>query len=168
MTEEDEIAHAAAKTCWVCTKPFAKCKKGDKVRDHCHMSGKYRGAAHSDCNLKLKINSKEPWKNKIPVIFHNLRGFDGHLIMQALGKSRAVNLSCIPNNMEKYMSFTVGQFVFMDSLQHLAASLETLVDGLQEDQFKITREYFKNPEQFALMRQKGVYPYDYMDSWKKI
>jgi len=138
-----------------------------KVRDHCHMSGKYRGAAHSDCNLKLKINSKEPWKNKIPVIFHNLRGFDGHLIMQALGKSKAVNLSCIPNNMEKYMSFTVGQFVFMDSLQHLAASLETLVDGLQEDQFKITREYFKNPEQFALMRQKGVYPYDYMDSLEK-
>jgi len=137
-------------------------RKNTRKLDHCHMTGKYRGAAHSGCNLKLKINSKEPWRNKIPVFFHNLRGFDGHLIMQALARSKATNLKCIANNMEKYMTFSAGQFDFKDSLQHLNAALEKLVGSLSVEQLKQTRNHL--PTHFDLIRQKGFYPYDYMDS----
>lgn len=49
------------------------------VRDHCHITGDFRDSAHQDCNLELRINAKEL---KIPVIFHNLRGYDRHFIMQ--------------------------------------------------------------------------------------
>ena len=57
-------------------------EKDIRVRDHCHITGKYRGSAHQDCNLKLRINPEEI---KIPVIFHNLRGYDSHFIMQEIG-----------------------------------------------------------------------------------
>ena len=52
----------------------------DKVRDHCHITGKYRGPAHWSCNINLKLS------RKIPVIFHNLRGYDSHLIIQEIRK----------------------------------------------------------------------------------
>ena len=62
-----------------------------KVRDHCHFTGKYRGAAHNICNLRFK-------KPKFtPVIFHNLSGYDSHLFVNNLGKSEG-NIKCIPNN----------------------------------------------------------------------
>ena len=62
-------------------------------------------AAHNSCNLKLRIY---PDKVKVPVVFHNLRGYDSHLIMQALGGCEE-KINCIPNNMEKYMTFSVEQ-----------------------------------------------------------
>ena len=89
-----------------------------RVRDHCHITGKYRGSSHQECNLKLRVNSEEI---KIPVIFHNLRGYDSHFIMQEIGeivKKHAytnkkgekcqMNINAIPNNMEKYMAFMLG------------------------------------------------------------
>jgi len=97
-----------------------------RVRDHCPITEKYRGAAHNACNLKLRIY---PSKAKVPVVFHNLRGDDGHLIMSALGISESTddqNISCIPNNMEKYMTFGVGQLQFIDSLQFMNSSLDKL------------------------------------------
>ena len=75
----------------------------DRVIDHDHITGKYRGAAHSSCNLKLRI---DPDKIKIPVFFHNLRGYDAHLIMQHIGEQDGT-LSCIPNN-KKSISLLVG------------------------------------------------------------
>ena len=74
----------------VCDKPL----EGDAVRDHCHITGKYRGAAHTACNLKLRLN---PLTTTIPVVFHNLRGFDSHLLMQAISKVEG-GIGCIPNN----------------------------------------------------------------------
>ena len=53
------------------------------VRDHCHVTGKYRGSAHQTCNLKLKISAENI---KIPVVFHNLKGYDSHFIMNELGE----------------------------------------------------------------------------------
>ena len=67
-----------------------------KVRDHCHYTGKYRGAAHNICN----INYKKP--KTIPVIFNNLSGYDAHLFIRKLGGE----ISCIANNEEKYISFS--------------------------------------------------------------
>ena len=78
-------------------KEFKEAEK--KVRDHCHFTGKYRGAAHNKCNLQFK-------KPKFtPVIFHNLSGYDMHLFVKNLGKSEG-NIKCIPNNEEKYISFS--------------------------------------------------------------
>ena len=72
----------------------------DKVRDHCHITGNYRGAAHNSCNLQLRFG------NVIPVVFHDLRGYDSHLIMQAISKVDG-EIACIPNNMEKYIAFSL-------------------------------------------------------------
>ena len=97
MTEENEIEFETGAHCHICGEQL----ENDKVRDHCHVSGKYRGAAHNACNLKFRIPSF------IPVVMHNLKGYDSHLIMQHLGKIDA-EVTCIPNNMEKYISFTVA------------------------------------------------------------
>jgi len=80
MTAADDMAFAGATDCHICGGDL----DNDRVRDHCHITGKYRGAAHNACNLKLRIY---PSKAKVPVVFHNLRGYDGHLIMSALGNS---------------------------------------------------------------------------------
>lgn len=77
MTNEDEANFAKAAKCHIHDKAYTK--TDIHVRDHCHITGDYRGSAHQDCNLKLRINAKEL---KIPVIFHNLRGYDSHFVMQ--------------------------------------------------------------------------------------
>ena len=87
MTREDWLAFRTAETCQVCDKPL----EGDSVRSHCHITGEYRGAAHNACNLKLRLNPS------IPVVFYNLRGYDSHLLMQAISKMEG-RVSCIPNN----------------------------------------------------------------------
>ena len=82
----------------------------------------------------------------------------------SIGKSYNLSINCIPNNMEKYMAFMLGKhLVFLDSFQFMASSLERLVDNLPGDVFKYTSQVFQN-DQLELMKKKGVYPYDYMDS----
>ena len=73
----------------------------NKVRDHCHVTGKYRGAAYWSCNVNSKMTKK------VPVIFYNLEGYDSHLIFKELSKFN-VKISIIPNGLEKYMVFTIG------------------------------------------------------------
>ena len=72
-----------------------------KVRDHCHITRKYRGSVLRDCNINLKLN------HKISVVFHNLKNCDSHLIMQEPGKFN-LKINVIPNGLEKYMSFTIN------------------------------------------------------------
>ena len=80
MTNEEEQMFKTAEECHICGQQY---KETDiRVRDHCHITGQYRGSANQDCNLILRINPKE---YKIPVIFHNLRGFDSHCITQEIG-----------------------------------------------------------------------------------
>ena len=100
MTPEDRRIHNNSTHCHVRTEPLAR----DSVRDHCHVTGKYRGAAHSACNLKLRL---DPKTTTVPVVFHNLRGYDSHLLMQAISKVEG-KVTCIPNNTEKYISFSLG------------------------------------------------------------
>ena len=98
-----------------------------KVRDHCHITGKYRGSAHQKCNRRFRLI------DKIPVIFHNLRGYDSHFIMQEIGKFKQ-NINVIPNNMEEYMAFMLGNhLVFIDSFQFMSSSLERLVGNLPDE-----------------------------------
>ena len=148
MTREDLHAFRTTETCHVCDKPL----EGDSVRDHCHITGKYRGAAHNACNLKLRLNPKT---TTIPVVFHNLRGFDSHLLMQAISKVEG-EISCIPNNTEKYISFSLGQLRFIDSAQSLLASLDKLVAANPPEAFQITAQYEPNRERRELLMRKGV------------
>ena len=175
ITKENETDFQKATKCYICDKPYKE--KDIQVRDHCHITGKFRGSAHQDCNLKLQI---KPETIKIPVIFHNLRGYDSHFIMQEIGKIAKehtyinkkgkkveMNINCIPNNMEKYMAFMLGNhLVFLDSFQFMSSSLDNLIKNLPDEAFKYTKQEFKK-EQFNLMKQKGIYPYDHMDSFDR-
>ena len=104
FTEEDKKRFNEEKECWICKELL----NDDKVRDHCHYTGRYRGPAHNKCNLKYR-------KPKfIPVVFHNLSGYDSHLFIKNLGAT-SEKIDCIPNNEEKYISFTknikVGEYM---------------------------------------------------------
>ena len=133
----------------------------DSVRDHDHMTGKYRGAAHNECNFKLKLNPKTM---PIPVIFHNLKGYDGHLLMQAMARVRG-EIKCIPTNTEKYNSFSLGNLRFVDSVNYQLSSLDKLVKG--SDEFPIMQRRFPEENMLRLLLKKGIYPYEYMDSFER-
>ena len=172
MTEDDEKEFQKANECHICNKKYNE--NDVRVRDHCHITGKYRGSAHQDCNLNFRITEK------IPVIFHNLRGYDSHFIMQEIGETVKkhtytnkkgekcqMNINAIPNNMEKYMAFMLGNHLtFIDSFQFMSSSLDKLVSNLPKEALKYTSQTFKN-EKLDLMSKKGVYPYDFMDSFEK-
>ena len=170
LTEEDEANFEKTNECHICDKPLGK----DRVRDHCHLTGKFRGAAHNGCNINYKIPTFSP------VIFHNLNRYDSHLFIKYLGTT-AGNISCIPNNEEKYISFTKQIIVeisqdgrnidvkrdirFIDSFRFMASGLSSLVDNL--DEFPILSTHFKGM-QLELLRRKGVYPYEYVDCLSKL
>ena len=161
MTEQNNKDHENTTHCWICEQEIGNGKNSPKVRDHCHFTGKYRGAAHKSCNLKLKI---KPGKTKIPVVFHNLKGYDSHLIMQKIHTAKG-NITCIANNAEKYISFNIGQLKFLDSFQFMASSLEKLVEATDKADFKITKSEFDVKTDTIL--RKGVYPYEYIDSQER-
>ena len=176
FTEEDRKQFNKASDCWICGEELGN----DRVRDHCHFTGRYRGPAHNRCNLKYR----KP--KSISVFFHNLSGYDSHLFIKKIGCSinKKENIKCIPNNEEKYISFTktilTGQYtnkkgevkdksfdiVFKDSLKFMSSSLGALVDNLPKDAFKNLLKYF-TPKQAEILKQKGFYPYEYMDSEEK-
>ena len=176
-----------ADVCHICEKAI-----GDdiKVKDHCHLTGKYRGAAHQDCNLKYK----EP--SFIPVVFHNLSGYDAHLFVKELGVSSG-EINCIANTEEKYISFTKKILVetvsepvekkdgkketkereiylnnrFIDSFKFMSCGLDSLVKNLTgngTDDSRILHTKTRFQEKTPLCLRKGVYPYDYMDSPEKL
>ncbi|KAK3707294.1 hypothetical protein QZH41_004240 [Actinostola sp. cb2023] len=105
-------------------------------------------------------------EKQLDVVFHNLRGYDSHLLMQAISKVDGL-LSCIPNNTEKYISFGLNQLRFIDSAQFLLASLDKLVAVNQPEVFQITAKYEPVEERRKLLLRKGVYPYEYMASWER-
>ena len=108
----------------------------------------------------------DPKTTTTPVVFHNLRGYDSHLLMQAISKVEG-RMSCIPNNTEKYISFSLGQLRFIDSAQFLQASLSKLVDANKLEAFHITARYEPDHQKRTLLMRKGVYPYEYVDSWER-
>ena len=134
------------------------------VQQHNPKVSEYRGAAHKSCNLKLKI---QPGKTKIPVVFHTLKGYDSHHIMQKIHKAKG-NITCIPNNAEKYISFSVEQLKFLDSYQFMASSLKRLVDACcatDKADLKIRKSEFGAKTDLVL--RKDVYPYEYIESQSK-
>ena len=157
--EEEEVQFQSSNICWICKKLTDDDNK--KVRDHCHITGKFRGAAHWNCNINLQLTKK------VPVIFHNLRGYDSHLIFNELDKFD-VKIDVIPNGLEKYMAFFLNKnLVFIDSMQFMNSSLEKLVKNLSDNYFKYLTEEFES-KNLELFKQKSAYPYDYMDMFRKI
>ena len=205
MTEDDWVNHEKATKCWICDGPFRSYKDGDchglyKVKDHCHITGEYRGAAHSKCNQQLRI---DPFRTPIPVFFHNLKNYDSHHLISAIGrteeKTTAVtdkngqaiigkdkpvtvtdgSISAIVQNMEKLISFSWGQFRFVDSFAFLNSSLDKLVKNTPKKDLRITRQQYPNrcylsqsrrllnDKKFDLVTRKGVYPYEYMNDFAR-
>ena len=175
FTPENEKEFINALNCWLCGEYMGN----DRVRDHCHFTGKFRGAACNSCNLKHKR------QNNISVFFHNLEGYDSHLFIKKLGTpEEKENIDCIPSNEEKYISFSktiiTGQYknkqgetkdktfkiIFKDSMKFMPSSLGALVNNLPRDAFNNLLKYF-TPEQAEILKQKGFYPYEYMDNVEK-
>ena len=174
---EDQKVCEKSTHCHICKQPLTPDDKTNyTVRDHCHFTGKFRGAAHNSCNLSYR-------KPKFfPVIFHNLAGYDAHLFIKNLGKTEG-EIDCIPSNEEKYISFTkkiiVDTFTnkegeeievkrdlrFIDSFKFLSTGLDKLVANLTD--YPEISKFFQDP-QLQLLLRKGVYPYDHVNSLEKL
>ena len=191
-----------------------------KVRDHCHYTGKFRGAAHNICNLRYRM------QREFPVVLHNVSNYDYHLIIKELAEKFKGNIDCLGENTEKYITFSVPlkkeikdkklvtyKLRFIDSSRFMSTLLASLVDNLSKvgntnckkcmERHKIISQYQyikhknnkliykckqcdklyskpisvlskkfpsihnKNLDKFLLLLRKGVYPYEYMDSWER-
>ena len=161
--------------CPKCNVEFKMEGKERKVRDHCHITGKYRGPLCCTCNNRLRLK-----RRTLPVVFHNFKGYDSHLICkQAIGLMSGWTLKVIPTTHEKYMSLRASVLVgktskgrnryfnilFLDSFQFLSSSLAALVDIL--DHLPLTEQRMKT--RFPnisndIIRRKGVFPYSYFNS----
>ena len=153
ITPEEEESFKLTEECWLCEEPFTE----DKVRDHDHLTGKYRGAAHNICN----INCKQRSSSFVPIFFHYFSGYDCHLIFQELliqAFEKGYEPKIIPKSMENYVSIQVGCLRFLDSYRFLSSSLDKLVKSL--DSFPILDE---NGFKDKLFKKKLAYPYEYLN-----
>ena len=108
LTRDENDYHEKQNKCFICNKRFCydSCSKNfknyKKVHDHCHYTGKYRGAAHSICNLQYRTTKK------ISVVFHNGSKYDWHLLVKELAKEFDFGkFKCLGENTENYMSFSI-------------------------------------------------------------
>ena len=156
MTNEDEEIYNNSQICWICKEEL----NTDKVRDHCHVTGKFRGAAHNKCNLKLRI------PRKLPIIFHNLQGYDGHIIFKELNNFD-VDIAVIPKGIDKFMSIIVNRHItFIDSLQFYNSSLDTLASNLNDEDFKYLVSEF-GIDKLKILKTKDAYTHEWVDSYGK-
>ena len=181
MSNSDKTAYEKSEKCYACEIQFEserinkKTKKKEKIvkcRDHCHVTGKYRGAACDKCNLRMRV------PKFVPVLFHNLEGYDSHLFVKSLGLEEG-DIKCIPKTDEKYISFSKNipmetflsddgkekticlEIRFLDSLKFTLKSLDALVKTLGKDDFKpLTSQMSVNSKSLELLKRKGVFPYE--------
>lgn len=166
LTLEQENSFKNATHCHICKNLLYD----DRVYDHDHITSEYRGAAHSHCNLLYRVCSF------VPVVFHNLAGYDCHLFVRELAKYEGY-FKIIPKTKEKYITITKVmknkygsmpiQIKFIDSFQFLNSSLDVLSKNLKDKDFVHLSKQFQGSEQLKLLLRKGIYPYEYMDSMSK-
>ena len=218
LTTKEEICYNKHKICYICKKEFNNNdKKQQKVKDPCHYTGKFRGAAHNICNLRYKV------PKEIPVVFHNGSTYDYHFIIKELVKELNGNFDCLVENTEFSVPLKKKienkdieinyKIKFIDSCRFMSSSLSKLADNLSEgihnnkcfdcksnlNYVRITKNkklllkcvncnnYYKNKfsndlskkfkntysfcdndlKTFVLLLRKGVYPYEYMESWER-
>ena len=189
MSNFDKISHEKSEKCYACGIKFGTERKNErtkrkekivKCRDHCHITGKYRGAACDKCNLRMKV------PRFVPVLFHNLEGYDSHLFVKSLGLEEG-DISCIPKTDEKYISFSKKipmeiisledgetktlclEMRFLDSMKFMSKSLDSLVKTLGKDKFiTLTSQMSVDETSLDLLKRKGVFPYEYMTDFSKL
>ena len=176
INPDQQLAFDQCVKCPKCKKEFSKTNK--KVRDHCHITGEYRGPLCHCCNSRLRLK-----RLNLPVIFHNLKNYDAHLIIKnGIGKMKDWHLSTIAQSREKFMSLTaripVGltklnktiyfTISFIDSYQFMNSSLASLALNLTSlTHVESLRKTYPNLCQ-NLFTQKGVFPYSYFDSLDRL
>jgi DNA polymerase type B, organellar and viral/Recombination endonuclease VII len=163
-----KIEYHTANSCYLCDEPFTKTNY--KVRDHDHYTGQYRGAAHRNCNLNYKIRSF------VPVVLHNMAKYDAHFFVKHLGFNDG-DVDLIAKTKETFTGIIKScvspvkklkyKIIFIDSFRFMSCSLDSLAKNLNGD-LPIVKKYFLDPEQFNLIKEKGIYPYDYIDSFDKL
>lgn len=168
MTDDDIFKHVDSEVCQVCKNFYFDDKlfPEAKVRDHCHLSGKYRGALCNSCNLRHAV-----YKPEIICIFHGLSNYDSHFLIPHLSRYRSNILCVIPKTSEKFLSFSIGNLIFKDSYNFLAERLQVLAENLEKkgkENFKNVLRYVKSSEKRKILRSKGVFPYSYIDSEEKL
>ena len=183
---EEKIIQASSDHCYLCRKNFAT--KKEKLKDFNYYTGEYLGACHYSCQ------SKQP--NFIPIFFHNLSNYDSHLFIKNLAsRVSGERISVIPNNEQKYISYTKESLVdiikgeeiieedvkvkiekdkkiffklrFVDSLKFLGCSLSTLANNLPKDKFYNLEDRFSG-KLLELAKRKGVFPYDWFNTKEKL
>ena len=119
----DENIFNKSKTCYLCKECFTE--KKHKVRGHDHRTGKFRGAAHKFCNVNYYL------ADYLPIVLHNLRGDDSHLILREASKlvQKYEDISAIPQTNQKFLTFRIGKMKFIDSYLFLGSSLEKFTDS---------------------------------------
>ena len=166
LTPSEEQSFYNATHCQSCYKDFVN-TRNDKVRDHDHLSGKFRKTLCNRCNLTYAKK-----RNALYVFFHGLSNYDLHFIIQEMHTYDENNrINIIPKTSEKYLSLSVNNIHLKDSYQFLQASLSELAKNLKtkgNDMFKITAQYIKDEKKRDMFFQKGIYPYSYMDNIKKL
>ena len=135
MTEKDEEHYKNNDICRFCEKNI----ESDKVRDHCHLTGAYRGPAHNTCN----INVIQKQSNFIPFAFHNFSNYDGHMFFKSLvnKKKDKVDFEIKPKTNEEYVSVTYGCIRFIDMYQFLSSGLDSLVITLVDNSHKTLKDF---------------------------
>lgn len=161
LTKMQEIEFQQATHCYMCHGEF-----DEKIREHNHLNGEFRGAACKSCNTKEGRDTKT-----IPVFIHNGSNYDFHFLVQEIVKyaDQYNKVEVLAKTKEQYISISIGnrnrKLVFLDSYRFLGASLDNVSKGLTEDDFKIMKEHF---EDIRLLKYKdsfkGFFPYEYLDS----
>jgi len=176
MVDFDYKKFNSATHCHVCEIPFAS--DDTRVRDHCHLTDRYRGP-HSNCNLNYKD------LHYIPVVFHNLSGYDAHFIIKETATAYEGQVDLLPITKEKYISFTknikstknkdkkfciklrfIDSYKFLNNLDKLASFLnKAKLRILQRELCNLSTENFSTKN---LLTRKGVFPYEYIDCVEKL
>ena len=176
LTKKQWKKYKKATKCHICYKPFTQTNL--KVRNHCHYTGLYRGPAHSLCNLRYKIPSY------IPVVFHKLSGYNAHLFIRELG-AHTSDMEVITKNKEDYIIFSIKvpvdsyidkngeekdkliELRFINSFKFMSSSLDSLTKNLVSGGKKLFGFEDYSELQYDLLTRKGVYPYEYVNSWDR-
>ena len=156
MTTQDKKIYNNSQICWISREEL----NTDKVSDHDHITGKFRGDVNNQCNLKLKI------PKKLSITFHNLEGYDGHLIFKELNNFD-VTIYVIPNTIEKYMRIIVNRNItLIDSNEFHKCALDILASNLENSEFKHLISKFLI-DKLEILKRREAYPYEWVDSHEK-
>ena len=176
LTKRQWKKYKHATKCHICYNPFTP--RDPNVRDHCHYTGLYRGPAHTLCNLRYKIPSYNP------IVFYNLLGYDAHIFIRELG-AHTSDMEVIAKNKEDYISFSIKvpverymdkngeekdkliELRFMDSFKFMSSSLDSLTKNLVNSRKRLFGFEDYSELQYDLLTRKGVYPYEYINSWDR-